>query len=320
MKIKNIKFLPILVAFATGGTAICFRVIKNNNTHGVVITNINRFVESNIDNDFKDNEISDLKYKDIQYELGITFGTTEVIEPTEIIETTESTTINPYSEIMFLENVDSNVSLEDLNDFIIKYAFYSKYSYSDAVNIIYNNLDTIISDYSTLKGGIMCTLFNSASNDGLLSSTCNYSSVEKRDMTLEEKEVIMLDMCDALGLSNTDKTIVLAIFRHETGNGTSNRCVNDNNYGGIKVGEYFGVYQTPEYRIYKAIMCIDGHIERNKSKMGTSDMYTIVSSMSYSYCPGTASDWTSKIISFTNKVSEDYSDFSDSYEYNYEIK
>ena len=56
-------------------------------------------------------------------------------------------------------------------------------------------------------------------------------------------------------------------------------------------------------------------IERNKEELGTDDMYSIVSGMSYSYCPGTADDWTSKVLSFCDSVSYDYNDFSDSYEY-----
>ena len=305
MKIKDIKFLPIIVALLSCGG---YFMLKRNNANTTI----------SISNDYIDTTTSsneDIVSTTSSTEPIFTTSTeTTTVTTTKIIETTVPTTVNPYSDILFLNDIDSNISLEEINNYIIKYSSYSKYSYDEAVDIIYNNLDNV-NNYSSLKGYILCTLFDSANSDGLLSSTCSSSIVENRDMDLQQKEEIMLDMCDSLSLSNTDKTIVLAIFRHETGNGTSSRCVNDNNYGGIKVGESFGVYQTPEYGIYKAIMCIDGHIERNKEKLGTDDMYSIVSGMSYSYCPGTASDWTNKVISFCNTVSYDYNNFADDFEY-----
>lgn len=246
--------------------------------------------------------------------------TTEPITTTSVIETTTLTTTIPpitttttediYKDIRFLEYVDNNdCNLEELNDFIIKYSALSKYSYYEALELIKNNLDSISSDYISIKGGIMCTLFESASDANLLRGYCSYDIIEQREMSLEEQEQIMLEMCDNLNLSKDEKLIVLAVFRHETGNGTSRRCVSDNNYGGIRLssGEY-AIYQTPEYGIYRTVMCIRRHINNQKNN-GYTSLDSIVSGMSYSYCPATAIEWTNKILEFVGYASTDYNNF-----------
>lgn len=310
-KVKNVKLLPIIISLAT--ISVGFSLSKKD------VNQKNKMI--NINHKFTGDELDTFNnLENTEPTTSTTFeSTNESITTTttfEIEEETIATTVNEYQSIMFLDGVDSNYTVEEINDLIVKYSSYSLFTYDEAISIIEDNLEYITSNYSSLETGIMCILFDTASERGLLSSYCNYDKVERRDMTRDEQETIMLEICDSFGISNDDKTIVLAVFRHETGNGTSSRCVNDNNYGGIYISSIgdFGIYQTPEYGMYRAIKCIIGHIERVKNKTGSSDVYNIIYGMSFSYCPGTASDWTSKVFSMYGQVDSYYNSFEDNYE------
>ena len=178
-----------------------------------------------------DSSIKNIEYskKSIVIETTTTTSltTTIVTTPTTTIPVTTIPPVDIYKDIRFLEDVSNNdLTIEELNKFIIKYSSLAHYSYYDALDIIKNNLDSINKDYDSIKGGIMCTLFETASENNVLSGYCDSSIIELRNMTLEEQESIMLEMCDNLSLTTDEKLIVLAIFRHETGNGESNLCLN----------------------------------------------------------------------------------------------
>lgn len=270
----------------------------------------------------EDNEYDGAKIKSIETTIPVestttttTIQTTTTAQTTTTTTTTETTTtttepVDEYKDIRFLEELDNNdLSIDELDDFIEKYSSYSHYSYEQSLDIIKNNLESINNDYESIKGGIMCTLFESASENNVLSGYCSYDKIEQRDMTLQEQEEIMLEMCDNLSLSTNEKLVALAIFRHETGNGTSSRCVNDNNYGGIRLGSgEYAIYQTPEYGIYRTLMCINNHMKRSLAN-GNTSLEAFVYGVATGYNGPYADVWTSKILEFVGYVSSDYNNF-----------
>ena len=283
---KNIKFFPIVLACLCSGAGFKFFLDKRDNS--------------------SDKIIYDDSVCDDSVDLILTSGCLSTTH------TTCTTTENIYKDIMFL--YDSKYSMSEINDMIIRYSCYCNISYDDAVSILSNNYSSF-SDYNSLEDYIMSGLFDGASDLGMLSSYCTEGLI-KKDMSRDEMESIMIDMCDVMGMSDDDIKIVLAIFRWETGHGTSGLCVNCNNYGGIKIGNKFGIYQTPEFGMYKAIKCVRWHIKTSRDK-GYTDINSIVSDMSYRYCYDTAHEWANKINSMIYSIDE-YYDFDNQYTKKYE--
>lgn len=297
---KKIKLLPIIIA----GITTCGTTEYNLDKENSISTGSAQI-------QYDDNLESQITTSTATITL-TTPTTTSSFTTTTVVTTTESI----YKDIMFLYNIDNNYSLEDINYIIIKYSDYCNLSYDASISILKDNIEDII-NYNSLEEGIMCTLFERGSDLGLLSSYCTNESKITKDIDRDTKEKIMIDMCDVMGIIDNDKKIILSIFRWETGNGTSNLCVNSNNYGGIRVynGE-FGIYQTPEYGMYRAILCIYNHICSARNN-GCNDTYSIINHMSYAYCPGTASDWSNSINNMFYSV-DNYYDFDSKYVKKYE--
>ena len=237
-----------------------------------------------------------LDSNDVIIEDNIETTTTEMTT----IETT--TTTNIYQDIMFLNS--NEYTIEEINDMIIKYSSYCNITYDETLKLLKNNKKNI-KNYKTIEEYIMCTTFDKAEENKLISNYCTDGSIIKKELTRDEQEKTMIEICDVLNISNEEKQIVLAIFRWETGHGTSPLCVNCNNYGGIKISNEFGIYQTPEYGMYCAIKCIKNHINISKEK-GYTDTYSIVSDMSYRYCYDTAGEWTNCIMGMIYDINENY--------------
>lgn len=285
---KKMRFFPIAATLLVAGGVECF-LDKGDSISGksvITLDDVSNIEDINVTN----NTTSTTFYQ-----------TTFTTETTILTTTTE----NIYKDIMFLDGISSTYDISEVNDIIVKYSSYCDLSYDQAVSILSDGFD--INSYNSLEDAIMRTLFDKGCDLGFISTYCVDGSKKNREMTRDEQESIMLDMCDVMGIPNDYKKIVLAIFRWETGNGTSYLCVENNNYGAIKIGKNFGVYQTPEFGMYRAIKCIYGHIIKSNNK-GFYDINSVVSDMSYRYCFDTASDWTNHVLGMVSNVS-DYYDF-----------
>lgn len=301
MKKKNIKFLPILVALVSAG-GFSYILDKNKSLHD------NCIVLDDVDNIDNIDDIDDIYTTDISTE-------TTMYTTTTTIATTIITTENIYKDIMFLDGIDNNYDISEINDLIIKYSAYCDFSYDQAVSILREGFN--INDYNSLEDAIMRTLFDKGCELGLLSTYCDNKFKRTCEMSRDEKESIMLDMCNVMEIPNDYKKIILAVFRWETGHGESDLCRYNNNYGAIKVGNKFGIYQTPEFGMYRAILCIYNHILKSNNK-GYYDINSIVSDMSYRYCYDTASDWAYHVNNMVYSVSDCYDFDSKQYIKKYE--
>ena len=187
LSISSISFLPsVFVSSAS---------IRS----GEIDSNDSSYIES-IDDDI-DSDIC----------IETTTETTEMVTTESLVTTTEP--VDVFKDIRFLENLSNNdLSIEELDNFIIRYCELSKLSYDVALDVLKDNIDTIESDYISIRGGIMVSLFDYSTNNGILSPYTE-NRVIREDMTQEEKENIMLEFCDNLCLSVEDKYIVLSAFR-----------------------------------------------------------------------------------------------------------
>ncbi len=239
--------------------------------------------------------------------------TTATSTSTTIVTTTEK--IDKYKNIRFLEGLKNNdLTIDELDNFIIRYCGFAKLSYDDALEVLKSNLSSIENDYQSIRGGIMCSLFMYANENGILKVHTDDREI-REEMTQEDKENLMIEFCDNLCLSVEDKYIVLSAFREETGRGVSERCVYDNNYGGIRIyneegcnGEY-GKFSTPEFGIYRQVKCVNGKLI-NIHNEGVYDIDSVAYEFACRYNPDYASLYSQKILGWVYDVQNDYGDFS----------
>lgn len=319
-KIKCLKIFAFSTAMMI--PTVCFtnskyeKVVKNKNRASIVYEIENNTVKLN--GVFEPIGPKEVIPPVAQITTALKTTTTTVTTTTQTTTTTEP--VDEYKDIRNLEMLSNNdLSISELKDFIVKYSGYAKLDYKDALKVINDNVETIESDYSSIRGGIMCTLFTYSNEQGILSPYTSDREI-REDMTQEEKESIMIEFCDNLCMCNDDKYIVLSAFREETWNGTSSRCVYDNNYGGIRIygeagcnGEY-GMYSTPEFGIYREVKLIYNKLVSIRNN-GTSDINSVVYSFACKYNPEYASTYSNKIMGWVYNVQNEYGDFSSSSSY-----
>lgn len=235
---------------------------------------------------------------------------------TSTVTTTVATTevVDQYKDIRQFEKLkNNNLSIEEIDLFIKRYSEFSKLSYDEALDVLNNNIESIENDYVSIRGGIMCSLFSYSNENGYLKVHTEDREI-RENMTQEDKEYLIIEFCDNLGLSYDDICIVIAAFREETGNGTSYKCVNDNNYGGIRIygeegcnGEY-GMYSTPEFGIYRHVKCVSNKLIDIRNQE-INDLESVVYNFAYRYNRDYASQYSNKILNWVYNVQDDYESF-----------
>ena len=95
---------------------------------------------------------------------------------------------------------------------------------------------------------------------------------------------------------NIDYKLIYAIGRLETGNFTSDLCVNHNNFGGMKAanGEWMSFNSS-----YEGIL----EMARNLKKYYIDKGLDTVEKIAPIYCPPSADDWSQKIYTLMNEIS-----------------
>ena len=309
MKINNLKIIALTTAlsmpvFCCGDSS--YRLNKSSRANAACVAYDDNY-------SFDDTSVN-LTTTSISTTTTTSTITTTTMSTTTSVVTTEEV-IDEYKDIRKYEKLKNNdLSIEELDSFIKRYSSLAKLSYEDSLKVIDENIDSIENDYISIRGGIMCSLFSYSCDNGIL-SPYTMDRETRVDMTQEEKENIMIEFCDNLGLNTDDIGIVIAVFREETGNGTSSRCVNDNNYGGIRIygeagcnGEY-GVYSTPEFGIYRQVKCVSNKLLNIRSE-GVNDLNSVVYSFACRYNPEYADTYSSKIMGWLYNVQSDYVNFS----------
>lgn len=228
-----------------------------------------------------------------------------ISQSSNVDDSTSKIIIDEYQEVRGISET-TGISVMELRPFIEKYSNLSHHKYRDSIEIIKKNMSVIQNEYNKPRAGIMCVLFDDSYDKKILRCDCPEELIERKEMTQDEQEGFILEMCDNYGMTEDEKTISLSIFRLETGNGASELCKNDNNYGGIRLlnGE-FGKYQTPYYGMYEALCCIKKYIDAAKDQ-GITDINGIVNYTSQFYCGDTSYEWTIGVMGLVPEVQEYY--------------
>ena len=304
-KIKQ-KALAALTAATLGlvGSYVCIQLDKNNKEELIIKTpdQYERTLEDNSDSD-----------KNMEDESSIKENDNESSENFKILKELESA---------------FGIYYEDINDFVKKYAYYSNYTYEEALQIVYGQKDLIEYEYDNPKAGIMYTLFNSAMKDGRVSDHCedmsqikteymefpnSFTDLDEMDKKLSqcsEIEKRLIEMCDLLDINGDDRVIALSIIRVESDYGASFRAVNNNNYGGIVLDGDTCVFSTPEYGMFRTLSIIKNEFLDGARNQGYSDPTAIIYSIAPTFA--VADDWAEYVCNQYYKVFDEYNGFSDS--------
>ena len=299
-EVKNLKItqkcIAALMTVVVGGYAIYYSYHRKKDEENTTSNNQNKTVIQNDNQETINNE------KDKEYHG------------------------DKFAKIRLLEQY-ANMSPMELEKFIKKYSGYALLDYDHAIEILNKSVHDIDENYTTFKEGIVCTLFNKALEEEILSINCPTDSTQKRYQEFPEarydmeelqkkldqrkkQEKIILDMCDDLDMNKDDKTIFLAIYRIESGSGADPICVYNNNYGCNRIPyslEYCS-FTTPEFGMYYAISHIKYDYLNELKSQGYTDPYTLIDMISkkYSELP---IQWSSNITNEYDSVNSEYNFF-----------
>ena len=216
-----------------------------------------------------------------------------------------------------------DINYEEIRDFVNKYSGYANYTYEEALDVVYNG--TINNERSMEKNPktrMMYIIFDNAEKEGKVNSHCENWEIETRYSTFpnsyydvdemnskliqnSEIEKELISLCDDLGIEGEDKYLAIAIFRQETDYGASERCVKENNFGGIVFDNQFAVFSNPDYGMYKTLDVIKGFITTAKSE-GCYDIDSKIVNIAPTYCTHTPDEWIDAIYPMYLNVVNDY--------------
>lgn len=228
-----------------------------------------------------------------------------------------------FKELSTLEE-KFGIEYEDLKELIDEYAYYTNFTYEEALNLVYNKREDITDNYSNnLKNGIISAIVEQAEEDGKVSYHCterwqiatkystypnSYYDIDEMNAKMEQCDEIeqkLLKICDDIGIEGEEKYLALSIFRIETGYGASEMCVYDNNYGGIVYDGVNAVFSNPEYGMYKTLDVMKRFFYEAHNK-GYYDIQSITADMSPSYCAVDIDGWINDVYSMYLNVSSEY--------------
>ena len=216
------------------------------------------------------------------------------------------------------------INYDTLQDYICYYSEYSNYSFDEALEIVYDNKDSIKQNYNNdIFGGIMDTLFTKAEEEGRVDCHCKPEEVVVKYQTfpnsfydqaeMDKKmeqcaniEETLVSMCNHMGMTEEEKNLALAIFRQETDYGASERCVYNNNYGGIVFDGEFAVFSNPEFGMYKTLGVMKNFFENAKNN-GCTTVDQMIFNIAPTYCTHTPFEWSKSVSSMYYNVVDEYS-------------
>lgn len=161
----------------------------------------------------------------------------------------------------------TGIDFSELYSFIENFSKYAKLEYYNAVEITYNSLDRIKNEYNNPKAGIMCCLFDYSIENNILRKDCPEQEMIRQDTTNYEKEDYLIKMCDNYGMNDTEKDVVLSVFRTKMNTTTTNNYYEYNNFDDSTLpnGELCR-YETPKYGLYEAVCSLKKHIDDAKDQ------------------------------------------------------
>ena len=131
--------------------------------------------------------------------------------------------------------------------------------------------------------------------------------VQIEQTTNEQNERLILKAMDALGINDLEEIITaLATYRVETGRGTSDLFITQNNFGGVTGKDGFETYETKWLGALGYVRTFKMVADRERKDMEDPQSIPLAETMSYRYCTHTPEDWQREVMEVMNEVVEDY--------------
>lgn len=116
--------------------------------------------------------------------------------------------------------------------------------YSRALQVVESRKDEIKTNYQNEEFGILSIISEMYYNDSSINKAPQRSNISSM-----EREKLLLKFAKVYGITDANSvTTMLAIYRLETGNGSSPACVNKNNFGGLKSKTSRGDYDVMSFK------------------------------------------------------------------------
>lgn len=179
-----------------------------------------------------------------------------------------------YPQLVSLSN-DFNVGFEDTIDYINKN------------NVDINNMSQVMDAFYQMSKS---------------------SEILTYEISQKEIEMKILEYADLMGISSSEEiATIIAIFRHESGFGTSYLAETKNNYGGHLYAGKGITYATPNVGIYRLISVFYYNLSLQQNY---NPNMSIEANINATYCTD-GSDWSGAIASLKSDVFEEYRAYFD---------
>lgn len=229
----------------------------------------------------------------------------EPVVSTEIMTPKESF-ISAELEIEPTSVVSRSLSSEEIQFMNVVQEYSRVYSldYDTALKVIRENQQRIENESITEEAGIIQVLAETYSND---------DSIDKKpiieNIPSSTREALLLEYAGAYGISDEDTlATILAIYRLETGRGTSDALMKYNNYGGLmysRNGEsVLCRFQTAEIGAAAQIKTFFDILEKSKNRDSYHPNKPLEENLYPVYCP--EESWVGKIKEMKKEVYSDY--------------
>lgn len=232
-----------------------------------------------------------------------------ISEQNKAIQSVETNKTVSIEEPKIIKKVEKPKLTKEEELFINKVKEYSSMffiEYDKALNIIKENEAIIKTEYQNQEVGIIRVLAEEFYNNNNIDKSPIVS-----DISTLEREKLLIKFANVHGITSTDTlATMIAIYRLETGNGTSDACIYKNNFGGLRAmdeesGSYYVMsFKTKEIGAEAFVktfinirnISIDSkHYNPNRS---------LEQNMNRIYCG--ESSWANKISELKNEVINEY--------------
>lgn len=193
---------------------------------------------------------------------------------------------------------------EQFLSIVEKYSRIFFLDYNTVLASIRENHDKIAYESMTEEAGIIEVISEAYYNDDTIDKTPIVS-----DLTSQDREGLLLEFAKAYGISEEDTlATILAIYRLETGRGTSEACIQYNNYGGLMTSKngnnVLRKFKTAEIGAISQIATFFNILEKSKKRESYDPNRPMEENLFPIYCP--EESWVEKVRKIKLEVYEDY--------------
>lgn len=193
---------------------------------------------------------------------------------------------------------------DEFDNLIYKYSTIFGLNYDEVYLLVKEQEDEVKSDYINVELGVL-TIITGIYKEN---KTIDKSPI-KSDISTEEREQLLLKYASIYGLNDVDTiATLLAVYRLETGRGTSNACVKKNNFGGLRAqgknGYYILSYRSPEIGAIAMVRTFVSIMNKSINSKYYNPNKSLEHNMNRIYCG--APEWAVQVGIIKKEVLKDY--------------